>query len=138
MRIWTPTCREKRYWLTLYFRETGQRHLLRVGREVLSYGKGREHAGKLARVQIEVTDGEGSIELFPGARILGIVLHDDAIIDERYQATLNPKVDEVELVNPHEIVVMPSDLARDVAGDNPQFKKQLEVLNGSRRKFVGK
>lgn len=138
MRIWTPACREKQYFITIYFREVGAPQLIRIGREVLSFGSGREHAGKLARVQIEVKDGEGSIELFPGSKILGIVINEEAGIDERYQATLNPKMDEVELVNPFDIVVMPGDLARDVAGDNPKFKQQLEVLNGSRRRFVGK
>jgi len=109
-----------------------------VGRQKLSIGGGRENAGKLARAQIEVTDGEGSLELFPGAKILGIVLEEEAGIDERYQNTLNPKIDECELVNPHEIVVMPGDLAKELAGDNRVFKNQLEVLNGKRRKFIQK
>lgn len=138
MRIWTPTCRDKRYWLTLYFRETGQKNFIRVGKEILSFGKGREHAGRLARVQVEITDGEGAIELFPGARILSVVLSDAPGIDERHQASLNPNADEVELVKCSEIVVMPGDFAKDLAGENPQFKKQMEVLNGKRRRFVGK
>jgi len=138
MRIWTPVCSEKRYFLTLYFRETGQRHFLRVGRELLSYGKGPEHMGKYTRVQVEVTDGEGSIELFPGAKILGVVLHTEAGIDERYQTSLNPQIDEVELVKPSDVVVVSGGLAKEIAGDNQQFRNQLEVLNGKRRRFIGK
>jgi len=138
MRIWVPTCREKQYFLTIYFRETGRPNYIRVGRRKLSFGKGREYAGRLAMVQVEISDCDGSIEFFPGARILGMIINEEAGIDENYQKTLDPRVDEIEFVNPHEIVVMPGDLAKDVAGNNPQFKKQLEVLNGHRRRFVGK
>ena len=137
MRIWVPTCREKRYFLTIYFRETGRPNYIRVGPRKLAFGKGREYAGRLARIQVEIIDCDGSIELFPGARILGIVVNEEAGIDENYEKTLNPKVDEIEFVNPHEIITMPGDLARDVAGDNPQFQKQLEVLNGKRKQFIG-
>ncbi len=137
MRIWTDTCREKQYFLTIYFEETGSRHYVRVGRETLMFGKGRGHAGKLARVQIEVKDGEGAIEFFPGAIILGVNLSSEAGIDERYQATLNPKYDAVQLVSPRDSIILPPDLALDVAGDNQKLKTQLEVLNGKRRRFIG-
>lgn len=137
MRIWTPVCREKRYFLTLFYREVGAPQFLRIGRETISFGKGREHAGKLTRTQIEITDCAGSVELFPGAQILGLVLHDEPGIDPKYQATLNPEVDEVIFTSPHEIVIVPGDLAKDIAGDNQRFKNQLEVLNGKRRRFVG-
>ena len=140
MRIWTTICREKRYWLTIFFRETGRKQLLRVGKQTITFGKGRGHAGKLARIQIEVTDGDGSIEFFPGAKILGVVMSDEPGIDPRFQASLRPRIDEVELVNPNDAIIIAPDLARDVAGDkqNQAFKTQLEVLNGHRRTFIGK
>lgn len=138
MRIWTPTCASKQYWVTLFFRETGERQFVRVGRNTLTFGKGPGHAGKLARVQIEVKDGDGSIELFPGAVLLGVVISDKPGVDARYQSTLNPEIDEVELVRASEIITMPADLARDVAGDNPNLKKQIEVLNGQRKRVIAK
>lgn len=137
MRIWTPACREKQYFLTLYFRETGSPNYLRIGRETVSFGSGREAAGRLARAQIEVTDGEGSIELFPGAKILGVVVNEEAGFDLRYQSTLNPKFDEIELIRPSDIVVMPGDLAKEVAIGNEGFTRQLEVIRGKRKRFVG-
>lgn len=140
MRIWTPVCREKQYFLTIYFRETGSANFIRVGSKTESFGGRRDFAGQIGRKQIEVTDGDGSIEFYPGAKILGVVLHDQAGFDLQYERTLmrDASFHEVELVRPSEIVVMPADLAKEVAGQNGNnnFKKQVEVLKGKRKPFV--
>jgi len=36
------------------------------------------------------------------------------------------------------VVTVSGGLAKEIAGDNPQFKNQLQVLNGHRKRFIGK
>lgn len=137
MRIYSPVALNKKWYVTLFYREVGEPLPVRIGRNLLSYGRGREHSGRLAHCQIEVTDEPYSIEIFPKGRLLGVVTALEPGIDERFKSTLSP-ADEVELARPGEIVVVDDlKLADEVIGNNDKIRQQLEVLKGKRRKFYG-
>ena len=105
MRFYSPASASPQWFLTLFFRETGQPNPVRVGKSVLSYGKGREAFGRLAYCQMEVKNEHASIELFPGARLLAAVCSPTPGLDQSFVSSLSPQ-DEVELVKPEEIVVV--------------------------------
>lgn len=139
MRIKTLAQDKQRYFLTIFFREVGSPQLCRIGHNLKKFGKGRDHLGELAWVQIEVEKEGSSIEFFPGARILGIVCDENPGVDQHYVATLGPR-DEVEFTNPNEIVTFNDAMARDVMasldGKERMFlEKQLRDKKG-RREFI--
>lgn len=138
MRFICPTCVEKKWYLTIFFREVGSPQPVRIGTSVLTFGKGREARGQLAYCQIEVTDEAASVEFFPGAKILGVVCSPNPGLDKRYMESLG-SIDEVELANPNDIVeISDMSLAREVAGSSSSIQKQLDVLDRKRRKFIGR
>lgn len=104
MRIWTPMSRNERWWLTIFYRETGKASPVKVGNGKLWFG-GKLPPGSLAIAQFEIEREAASIEVFPGSIILAIVASDEPGIDEKFKATLS-KIDEAELVRPSDILMV--------------------------------
>jgi|SRR5262249_55713413 len=135
--------RGKKWHFSIFYREVGSPQPVVVGSSALSYGKGMEHVGKLAITSAEVTDDYSSINLFPGARILAVVISDEKINALNYASVLTP-ADEVELVKPSDIVVVDDlSLMRDVVNGSgggegvDSVRRNLETIEGKRRKFYG-
>ena len=137
MRIATPACLGKDWFVHLFFREVGHPFPVRIGKSVVSVGRGREHYGQLGRVKIDVTADQSDIELFAGSRIISVVASLTPKVPDHYFRSLSPR-DEVELANPNDIVVV-DDMAlmRDVSkGRSDQLLQQIEVQENKRRRFL--
>lgn len=133
--------RNKQWFFSIFYREVGAPQPFVVGQNALSFGKGPDVTGRLGVVSAEVKDDYSSLSVFPGSRILAVVMSDQPINAMRYAEQLTP-ADEVELVKPSDIVVVsdPS-LAMDVVNNSgggmgvDSVRRDLEALNGHRRKF---
>lgn len=138
MRFYSPAVRSHEWFLTLFFRETGRPNVVRIGKNKLLFGKGPEAYGQLSHCQIQVTDEDHSIEVFPGARLLGMVCSPEPGMDGRYLQSLSP-ADEVELVNPNELAVLEGADARDLGerlkDEKLWLDKQLRDKRG-RKRFI--
>lgn len=130
MRIISTTNALPQWFLTLYFREVGCPQILRVGSGKMLYGRGMEHYGNIALAQLEVKNEIGSVEVFPGARLMAVVMSDRPGIDERFQASLSER-DEVELVRPNEIVTADYHQMLEVTSRHSFLQKQ-----DGRRKLI--
>lgn len=138
MKFYSPGCRSQQWFLTLFFRERGRKNLVKVGSNVVEYGRGRDHTNRLSIAQIEWKDEPYAVELFPGSRLLAVVCSPEPQIDRNFAGSLCP-ADEVELVKPSEIVeISDPKLAEEItAKGEDSVKRDLEVLNGSRKRIYG-
>ena len=137
MRIATPACLGKKWFVHIFFREIGHPFPVRIGKSLVNVGKGREHYGKLARVTIEVEADQSDIELFAGSRIISVVASLTPTVPDQYYRSLSPR-DEVELANPNDIITVDdAALMRDVSkGRSDQLFQQLEVQEKKRRRML--
>jgi hypothetical protein len=130
MRFFTPLAHKDKWWLTIFYRETGKPNPIRIGSGRLWFG-GDLPPGTLAIKQIEVVQEAASIELFPGTIVMAIVASEEPGIDERFKESLSP-MDEVELMRPSDIVTAPAELLGDLAKGSSMLQKQI----GDRKRFL--
>ena len=145
MRILTPGITPTEWFLTLFFREVGHPIPFSIGPNAYTFGRGREFTGSLSVAEMQYTNEPYSLSLRPGARLLGVSISQVRVnIKAMAEELIRAKEPEVELTAPSGIVTiddpeLASDLLKhNLNGYNDSLHRDLEVLNGNRRRFYGK
>lgn len=131
MRFFTSIAHKQKWWLSVFYEETGGPNAIRVGSSKMWFG-GKLPAGSLAVERWQITEEAASIEVFPGSIILAIVATDEGpFIDQKFLESLGP-MDKAELVRPTDIVTAGEDVLEELAKNHPLLQKQL----GERKRLI--